>query len=83
MNEIEQSEGHVYQDLDLDDAGDMLSKSEYVMKLAAVIESGHVSKADLAQRLGLNLQSLEEILHGRFRDIPVSVIAGYLNKLSE
>lgn len=83
MSEIEESKGCVYKDLEGVDASDMQNKARHVTRLAALIETAPMSKADVAQRLGLNPENLEEILRGKFRDINVSTLVSYGDLMSE
>ncbi|POA48174.1 transcriptional regulator [Pseudomonas sp. MPR-ANC1] len=83
MSEIEESVGNVYQDLGLENANDMLTKSSYVAKMALLIETSDVSEPEVAEKLELSLEKLQEILRGQFRDEPVHAMADYLEKISE
>lgn len=82
MSEIEESRGNVYQDLGLEDAGEMLIKSEYATKLISLIESTDVSEFEAAQRLGIPLESLQQLLRGKFREVSVTTMADYSRKIS-
>jgi len=82
MSEIEESTGNVYQDLGLEHTGEMLLKSEYATKLISLIESSDVSESEAAQRLGIPLENLQQILRGKFREVPVTTMAEYKIKIS-
>ncbi|MFW9078049.1 XRE family transcriptional regulator [Pseudomonas sp. P2757] len=82
MIEIEESAGSVYQDLGFADASDMQAKSADVMKLATLIETAEMSATEAANRLEISLEKLEDVLRGRFRDVPAATIAKYLNQIS-
>ena len=82
MSEIEESTGNVYQDLGLEHAGEMLIKSDYATKLISLIESSDVSESEAAQRLGIPLENLQQILRGKFREVPVTTMAEYKIKIS-
>ncbi|MDD1137618.1 helix-turn-helix domain-containing protein [Pseudomonas sp. TNT2022 ID233] len=82
MIEIEESTGNVYQDLGGGDACEMQTKSEAVMKLAALMEAAQMSGSEAADKLEISLEKLEEILRGRFRDVPSAAISKYLNQIS-
>ena len=57
MSEIEESTGNVYQDLELEHADEMLTKSEYSTKFASHIKSTDISESKAAQRLGIPLEN--------------------------
>ncbi|KJZ43477.1 hypothetical protein VC35_20735 [Pseudomonas fluorescens] len=59
----------------------MRAKSECVMKIGLLLESGRLSKTDAAQKLGLSAEELNEILRGKFRDLSVEKISGFLEQL--
>ncbi|TMU82063.1 hypothetical protein FGA82_04475 [Pseudomonas fluorescens] len=82
MSEIEESTDNVYQDLGLEHAGEMLIKSDYATKLISLIESSDVSESEAAQRLGIPLENLQQILRGKFREVPVTTMADYNIKIS-
>ncbi|WRH91314.1 XRE family transcriptional regulator [Pseudomonas fluorescens] len=82
MSEIEESTGNVYQDLGLEHTGEMLLKSEYATKLVSLIESSDMSESEAAQRLGIPLENLQQILRGKFREVPVTTMAEYKIKIS-
>jgi len=79
---IEESTGNVYQDLGLEHAGEMLLKSEYATKLISLLESTDISESEAAQRLGIPLENLQQILRGKFREVPVTTMAEYNIKIS-
>ncbi|MFJ2483420.1 XRE family transcriptional regulator [Pseudomonas sp. NPDC087598] len=83
MNEIEESVGNVYQDLGLENADDMLTKSSYVAKMVSLIETTDISESEVAKKIGLPLEKFQEILRGHFRDEPVHAMADYLVNISE
>ncbi|MFM9485166.1 XRE family transcriptional regulator [Pseudomonas monachiensis] len=81
MNEIDDGDNCVYQALGIPDAGDMRAKSDCVMKIGLLLESGRLSKTDAAQKLGLSVEELNEIFRGKFRDLSVAKISGFLEQL--
>lgn len=81
MNEIDDGDNCVYQALGIPDAGDMRTKSECVMKIGILLESGQLSKTGAAQKLGMSIEELNEILRGKFRDLSVAKISGFLEQL--
>ncbi|MNI93412.1 XRE family transcriptional regulator [Pseudomonas sp. MAG733B] len=81
MNEIDDSGNCVYEALGIPDASDMRTKSEHVMKIGLMLESGQLSKTEAAQKLGLSVEELNEILRGKFRELSVEKISNYLDLL--
>jgi predicted XRE-type DNA-binding protein len=81
MNEVDDVDNCIYQALGIPDADDMRAKSECVMKIGLLLESTRLSKADAAQKLGLSAEELNEILRGKFRDLSVAKISGFLEQL--
>ncbi|WP_367257228.1 XRE family transcriptional regulator [Pseudomonas sp. stari2] len=79
---MEESTGNVYQDLGVGDAFEMQTKSEAVMKLAALMETAQLSGSEAADKLEISLEKLEGMFRGRFRDIPSATISKYLNQIS-
>ncbi|MNL61391.1 hypothetical protein D3C87_1853050 [compost metagenome] len=59
----------------------MRTKSEHVMKIGLMLESGQLSKTEAAQKLGLSVEELNEILRGKFRELSVEKISNYLDLL--
>ena len=83
MNEVDGSDSCVYEELGYPDAGEMRAKSEYVMKIGILLETGRLSKTEAAQKLGLSQEELNEMLRGKFRDLTVAKISEYLNLLQD
>ncbi|MGH8330862.1 MAG: XRE family transcriptional regulator [Pseudomonas sp.] len=83
MSEVNGSDSCVYEALGYPDAGEMRAKSEYVMKIGIFLETGRLSKAEAAQKLGLSQEELNEMLRGKFRDLTVAKISEYLNLLQD
>jgi predicted XRE-type DNA-binding protein len=83
MNEIDGSNSSVYEALGYPDADEMRAKAEYVMKIGMLLETGHLSQAEVAQKLRLSQEELSEMLHGQFRDLTVAKISEYLNRLND
>ncbi|MHC8363428.1 XRE family transcriptional regulator [Pseudomonas sp. LS2P72] len=69
MIEVNGSDSCVYEALGNPDAGEMRAKSEYVMKIGILLETGRLSKTEAAQKLGLSQEELNEMLRGKFRDL--------------
>ncbi|RON32086.1 hypothetical protein BK664_28600 [Pseudomonas brassicacearum] len=61
----------------------MRGKSEYVMKIGLLLETGRLSKTEAAQKLGLSQEELNEMLRGKFRDLTVTKISEYLDLLQD
>ncbi|KRA94420.1 hypothetical protein ASD91_09680 [Pseudomonas sp. Root68] len=59
----------------------MRAKSDCVMKIGLLLESVRLSKTDAAQKLGLSVEELNEIFRGKFRDLSVAKISGFLEQL--
>ena len=51
------------------------------MKIGLLLESVRLSKTDAAQKLGLSVEELNEIFRGKFRDLSVAKISGFLEQL--
>lgn len=83
MSEVNGSDSCVYEALGYPDAGEMRAKSEYVMKIGLLLETGQLSKTEAAQKLGLSQEELNEMLRGKFRDLTVTKISEYLNLLQD
>ncbi|MDB5997819.1 MAG: hypothetical protein JWP42_4955 [Pseudomonas sp.] len=83
MNELDGRDGCVYQALGDPDASEMRAKSECVMKIGMLLESGQLSTAEAAQKLGLPTDQLKDILRGKFRDLSVVKISDYLLRLQD
>jgi predicted XRE-type DNA-binding protein len=81
MIEVDGSANCVYEALGYPDAGEMRAKSEYVMKIGILLETGRLDKTEAAQKLGLSDKELNEMLRGKFRDVTVAKISEYLNLL--
>ena len=63
------------------DGSERRAKSEYVMKIGLLLETGRLDKTEAAQKLGLSEEELDEMLRGKFRDLTVAKISEYLNLL--
>lgn len=83
MNEIEGSDRCIYESLGDPDAGEMRAKAEYVMKIGMLLETGRLSQDEVAQKLGLSQEELNEMLRGKFRNLTVANISEYLNRLKD
>ncbi|MDN3224555.1 XRE family transcriptional regulator [Pseudomonas nunensis] len=83
MNEIEGSDRCIYEALGDPDAGEMRAKAEYVMKIGMFLETGRLSQDEVAQKLGLSQEELNEMLRGKFRNLTVANISEYLNRLKD
>jgi predicted XRE-type DNA-binding protein len=83
MSEVDGSDSCVYKALGYPDADEMRAKSEYVMKIGILLETGRLSKTEAAQQLGLSQEELNEMLRGKFRDLTVAKISEYLNLLQD
>ncbi|MBK5397125.1 XRE family transcriptional regulator [Pseudomonas sp. TH39(2020)] len=83
MSEVNGNDSCVYEALGHPDAGEMRGKSEYVMKIGLLLETGRLSKTEAAQKLGLSKEELNEMLRGKFRDLTVAKISEYLNLLQD
>ncbi|WPN59397.1 MULTISPECIES: XRE family transcriptional regulator [unclassified Pseudomonas] len=59
----------------------MRAKAEYVMKIGMLLETGRLSQAEAAHRLGLSEEELNEILRGECCDLTVAKISEYTNLL--
>ncbi|ATE80610.1 XRE family transcriptional regulator [Pseudomonas frederiksbergensis] len=59
----------------------MRAKAEHVMKIGMLLETGRLSQADAALRLGLSEEELNEILRGEFCDLTVAKISEYTKPL--
>ncbi|RON23330.1 hypothetical protein BK660_07790 [Pseudomonas brassicacearum] len=59
----------------------MRAKSEYVMKIGILLETGRLNRTEAAQKLGLSEEELNDMLRGKFRDLTVAKISEYLNPL--
>ncbi|WP_223491003.1 XRE family transcriptional regulator [Pseudomonas sp. A-RE-19] len=77
MNENDESHCGVDDTTNSADAGELRAKAEYVMKIGLLLEAGQLTRAQAAQRLGLSLEELDEILHGKFRDLTIAKISEY------
>ncbi|MBV4485530.1 helix-turn-helix domain-containing protein [Pseudomonas sp. SWRI153] len=75
--DIEKSTGNVYADLGLHGADEMLIKSEYATKMAALIKTANLNESEAAQITGITLETLRQILRGKFRDLSVATMADY------
>ncbi|WP_123368716.1 XRE family transcriptional regulator [Pseudomonas brassicacearum] len=83
MSEVNESDSCAYEALEYPDAGEMRGKSEYVMKIGLLLETGRLSKTEAAQKLGLSQEELNEMLRGKFRDLTVTKISEYLDLLQD
>jgi predicted XRE-type DNA-binding protein len=81
MIEVDGSDNRIYEALGDPDAGEMRAKSEYVMKIGILLETGRLDKREAAQKLGLSEEELNDVLLGKFRDFTVAKISEYLNPL--
>ncbi|TPG79054.1 XRE family transcriptional regulator [Pseudomonas arsenicoxydans] len=81
MMDVDGSDNCVYEALDYPDAGEMRAKSEYVMKIGILLETGQLNRTEAAEKLGLSEEELNEMLRGKFRDFTVAKILEYLNLL--
>jgi predicted XRE-type DNA-binding protein len=81
MNEVDGSNSSAHETLGYGDAGAMRAKAEYVMKIGMLLETGHLSQAEVAQQLGLSQEELSEMLCGQFRDLTPAKVSQYLNRL--
>ena len=63
------------------DGSERRAKSEYVMKIGLLLETGRLDKTGAAQKLGLSEAELDEMLRGKFRDLTVTKISEYLDLL--
>ena len=63
------------------DGSERRAKSEYVMKIGLLLETGRLDKTEAAQKLGLSEEELDEMLRGNFRDLTVTKISEYLDLL--
>ncbi|WP_207247701.1 MULTISPECIES: XRE family transcriptional regulator, partial [unclassified Pseudomonas] len=53
----------------------MRAKAEHVMEIGMLLETGRLSQAEAAHRLGLSEEELNEILRGEFCDLTVAKIS--------
>jgi predicted XRE-type DNA-binding protein len=81
MIEVDGNDNCVYDALGYPDAGEMRAKSEYVMKIGILLQTGRLNRTEAAQKLGLSQEELNEMLRGKFRDLTVAKISEYLNLL--
>jgi len=81
MMDVDGSDNGVYEALGYRDAGEMRAKSEYVMKIGILLETGRLNRTEAAQKLGLSEEELNDMLRGKFRDLTVAKISEYLNPL--
>jgi predicted XRE-type DNA-binding protein len=81
MIEVDGSDHCVYEALGYPDAGEMRAKSEYVMKIGILLETGQLNRTEAAEKLGLSEEELNEMLRGKFRDFTVAKILEFLNLL--
>jgi predicted XRE-type DNA-binding protein len=81
MMDVDGSDNGVYEALGYPDAGEMRAKSEYVMKIGILLETGRLNRIEAAQKLGLSEEELNDMLRGKFRDLTVAKISEYLNLL--
>jgi len=81
MMDVDGSDNCVYEALDYPDAGEMRAKSEYVMKIGILLETGQLNRTEAAEKLGLSEEELNEMLRGKFRDFTVAKILEFLNLL--
>jgi predicted XRE-type DNA-binding protein len=83
MNEVNGSNNSADQTLNDAEVGEMRAKAQYVMKIGMLLETGHLSQAEVAQQLGLSQEELSEMLLGQFRDLTAAKISEYLNRLND
>lgn len=81
--DIEKSTGNVYADLGLQDADEMLIKSEYATKISVLIKTANLNESEAAQIIGIALEALRQILSGKFRDLSVATMADYHRRIME
>ncbi|MGW8462550.1 XRE family transcriptional regulator [Pseudomonas sp. CLCA07] len=81
MIEVDGSDNCAFEALGYPDAGELRAKSEYVMKIGILLETGRLNRAEAAQKLGLSVEELNEMLRGKFRDLTVAKISEYLSLL--
>lgn len=81
MMDVDGSDHCVYEAPGDPDAREMRAKSEYVMKIGILLETGRLDKREAAQKLGLSEEELNDMLRGKFRDLTVAKISEYLNLL--
>ncbi|MCR8935224.1 MULTISPECIES: XRE family transcriptional regulator [unclassified Pseudomonas] len=81
--DIEKSTGNVYEDLALEGAEEMLTKSEYATRLAAFIKTANLRESEAAQRIGITSEVLRQICRGKFRELSVATMAEYHRRVLE
>jgi predicted XRE-type DNA-binding protein len=69
MIEIEGSSGNVYDDLGMDNAIDMSTKSELAAKMDEVIKARRLTHVQASEIMGLSQATISGILRGGFRDV--------------
>lgn len=81
--DIERSTGNVYADLGLQGADEMLIKSGYATKMAALIKTANLNESEAAQITGITLETLSQIPRGKFRDLSVATMEDYHRRMKE
>lgn len=83
MIEIDESNSNVYETLGIADAGAMQIKSQFLRRIGEFLESNALSKTEAAQKLGISEEALNEMLRGKFRDLSVERVSGFLQLLEQ
>ncbi|MFS2072717.1 helix-turn-helix domain-containing protein [Pseudomonas sp. CT11-2] len=69
MIEIEESSGNAYEDLGMDNAIAMSTKSKLATEMGEVIKARQLTHVQASEIMGLSQATLSEMLRGSFRDI--------------
>ena len=75
------SSGNVFADLGMANADEHLLKAGLAAKLAAVIDSRHLSQTAAAKLTGISQPDLSKVLRGRFRDMSADRLMRALTRL--
>jgi len=81
MSDFEISNGNVYVDIGVENAGEMLVKAQLVASIQDLLSSKNLTQTQAAETFGLPQPELSQMLCGHFRDISTAKMMNCITRL--
>ncbi|MGE0100984.1 MAG: helix-turn-helix domain-containing protein [Blastocatellales bacterium] len=83
MKKVTKSTGNVFEDLALENAGELQTRARLGHQIYSIIKGRGLKQKEAAQILGLTQPDVSELMNGRFTDFSVDRLLNLLVRLNQ
>jgi len=81
--EFEKSSGNVYDDLGLDDAGELQARGEIGMRVVRLLKERNLKQRQIAAMLGIRQSEVSHLVNGHFSRFTTDKLFDFLRRMDQ